>query len=156
MVAFKLLIEPFSIGKSFGFRRNWRFVEGKILKVYRFVLKSNKPVGVREVQKALKLSSPSLAAYHLSKLEEAGLLRQERGEYSVDKVFLESMIRTRHFLIPRYLFYSAFAVSALIIELTLLKPPTLTSSYFFSTIATLILALALCYETAKTWIKGSI
>lgn len=122
MVAFKLLIEPFSIGKSFGFRRNWRFVEGKILKVYRFVLKSNKPVGVREVQKALKLSSPSLAAYHLSKLEEAGLLRQERGEYSVDKVFLESMIRTRHFLIPRYLFYSAFAVSALIIELTLLKP----------------------------------
>ena len=48
------------------------------------------------------------------------------------------------------------AVSALIIELTLLKPPTLTSSYFFSTIATFILALALCYETAKTWIKGGL
>ncbi|MEM3551624.1 MAG: hypothetical protein QW222_06615 [Candidatus Bathyarchaeia archaeon] len=128
-------------------------LRGITLKVHRFVLKSNKPVGVRE---ALKLSSPSLANYHLSKLEEAGLLRQERGEYSVDKVFLESMIRIRHFLIPRYLFYSVFAVSALIIELTLLKPPTLTSSYFFSTIATFILAVALCYETAKTWIKGNI
>lgn len=131
-------------------------LRGTTLKVYRFMLKSSKPVGVREVQRALKLSSPSLAAYHLSKLEEVGLLRQEKGEYSADKIFLESMIRIRHFLIPRYLFYSVFAVSALIVELTLLKPHTLTSSYFFSTIATFILALALCYETAKTWVKGNI
>ncbi len=120
------------------------------------MLKSSKPVGVREVQRALKLSSPSLAAYHLSKLEEAGFLKQDKGEYSVNKVFLESMIRIMHFLIPRYLFYSIFGVSALIIELTLLKPPTITSSYFFSTISTFILVLALCYETAKTWIKGNI
>ncbi|MEM1586172.1 MAG: hypothetical protein QXX99_02120 [Candidatus Bathyarchaeia archaeon] len=91
---------------------------------------------------------PSLAAYHLSKLEEAGLLKQERGEYSMDKIFLESVVKIRHFLIPRYLFYSTFAVSALIIELTLLKPPTLTSSSF-STIVTFILALALCHETVK-------
>jgi len=49
---------------------------------------------------------PSLAAYHLSKLEEAGLLKQERGEYSMDKIFLESVVKIRHFLIPRYLFYS--------------------------------------------------
>lgn len=131
-------------------------LRGTTLKVYRFVLKSGKSIGVREVQKALELSSPSLAAYHLSKLEEAGLLRQEKGEYAVNKVFLESMIRIRHFLIPKYLFYSVFAVSALIIELTLLRPPTLTSSYFFSTIVTLVLALALCYETAKTWIKGNL
>jgi DNA-binding transcriptional ArsR family regulator len=129
-------------------------LRGTTLKVYRFVLKSGKPIGVREVQRALELSSPSLAAYHLSKLEEAGLLRQEKGEYSVNKVFLESMIRIRHFLIPKYLFYSVFAFSALIIELTLLRPPALTSSYFFSTTATFILAL--CYETAKTWIKGDL
>jgi len=131
-------------------------LRGTTLKVYRFVLRSGKSVGVREVQRALELSSPSLAAYHLSKLEEAGLLRQEKGEYSVYKVFLESMVRIRHFLIPKYLFYSVFAVSAFIIELTLLRPPTLTSSYFFSTTATFILASALCYETAKTGIKGDL
>jgi len=131
-------------------------LRGTTLRVYRFVLKSGKSIGVREVQRALELSSPSLAAYHLSKLEEAGFLKQEKGEYLVNKVFVESMIRIRHFLIPRYLFYSVFAVSALIIELTLLRPPVLTSSHFFSTIATFILALALCYETAKTWIKGGL
>jgi len=131
-------------------------LKGTTLKVYRFLLKSSKPVGVREVQRALNLSSPSLAAYHLSRLEEAGLLRCEKGDYSVDKVFLKSMIRIRRFLIPRYLFYSIFAFSALVIELTLFRPATLTSGYVFSTIVTFVFALAFCYETVKTWIKGGL
>jgi len=131
-------------------------LKGTTLKVYRFLLKSGKPVGVREVQRALRLSSPSLAAYHLSKLEEAGLLRREKGNYSVDKVFLKGMVKIRRFLIPRYLFYSVSAISALIVELTLLRPTVLTRSYFFSTIVTFIFAIAFCYETAKTWIKGGL
>lgn len=131
-------------------------LRGITLEVYRFVLKSDKPVGVREVQKALKLSSPSLAAYHLSKLEEAGLLRQEKGEYTVDKIFLKSMIRVRRFLVPRYLFYSIFAFSAFILEITLFQPVVLTSGYMFSTIVTLFLALVLCYETVKTWTRGGV
>jgi DNA-binding MarR family transcriptional regulator len=131
-------------------------LRGTTLKVYRFLLKRDKPTGVREIQRALNLSSPSLAAYHLSKLEEAGLLRREKGDYIVNKVFLESMIRIRRTLIPRHLFYSVFTVSALIMELTFLKPYTLTSAYFFSTTVTLISALAFCYETAKTWIKGGL
>ena len=78
-------------------------LRGTTLKVYRFLLKRGEPVGIREVQRTLKLSSPSLAAYHLSKLEEAGLIKRKKGNYSVDKVFLESTIRIRRFLIPRYL-----------------------------------------------------
>ncbi len=131
-------------------------LRGTTLKVYRFLLKRGEPVGIREVQRTLKLSSPSLAAYHLSKLEEAGLIKRKKGNYSVDKVFLESTIRIRRFLIPRYLFYSVFTVSALIVELLFLRPATLTSEYFFSTITTLISALAFCYETAKTWTKGGL
>lgn len=131
-------------------------LRGTTLKVYRFLLKSSKPVGVREVQRALNLSSPSLAAYHLSRLEEAGLLKCEKGDYSVDKVFLKSMTRIRRFLIPRYLFYSIFAFSALVIELTLFRPATLTSGYVFSTIVTFVSALAFCYEAVKTWIKGGL
>lgn len=112
--------------------------------------------GNSKAQRALNLSSPSLAAYHLSRLEEAGLLKREKGDYIVDKVFLKSMIRIRRFLIPRYLFYSIFAFSAFILELTLFRPVALTSGYVFSTIATFISALAFCYETVKTWTKGGL
>lgn len=131
-------------------------LKGTTLQVYRFLLKSNKPTGVREVQRALNLSSPSLAAYHLSRLEETGLLKREKGDYVVDKVFLKSMIKIRRFLIPRYLFYSIFAFSAFILELTLFRPAVPTSGYVFSTIATFILALAFCYETVKTWTQGGL
>lgn len=131
-------------------------LKGTTLEVYRFLLKSGKPVGIREVQRALSLSSPSLAVYHLSKLEDAGLLRREKGDYILNKVLLEHSIRISRFLIPRYLFYSVFAVSALVMELTLLRPPILTSGYFFSTIVISICALAFCYETVKAWIKGGL
>jgi predicted transcriptional regulator len=52
-------------------------LKGTTLEVYRFLLKSNKPVGTRELQRALNLSSSSVATYHLSKLEDAGLLKRE-------------------------------------------------------------------------------
>ncbi len=63
-------------------------LKGTTLEVYRFLLKSNKPVGARELQRALNLSSPSLAAYHLSKLEETGLAKNENGEFVVSKNLL--------------------------------------------------------------------
>lgn len=52
-------------------------LRGLTLKVYRFILKNDKPVGIREVQRALNLSSPTLALYHMNKLEEAGLIKKE-------------------------------------------------------------------------------
>ena len=131
-------------------------LRGTTLEVYRLLLKSSKPLGVREIQRTLNLSSPSLAVYHLSKLEEAGLLKRENGDYTINRVLLEDTVRIRRFLIPRYLFYLVFAISALTIELTLLRPPVLTRAYFFSTIVTSACALAFAYETAKTWKKGGL
>lgn len=131
-------------------------LRGTTLKVYLFMVKHGKPVGIREVQKALKLSSPSLAAYHLSKLEEADLLKREGGDYIVNKVLLENMIKIRHMLIPRYFFYSLFAVLALIVELTFLRPPSLTRWHLFSILVNLVLTIAFCYETVKIWTKGGL
>jgi DNA-binding transcriptional ArsR family regulator len=131
-------------------------LKGTTLEVYRFLLKAHKPVGAREVQRALKLSSPSIAVYHLSKLEDAYLIRRENGNYVINKVFLENSIRIGHFIVPKYLFYSIFAVSVLIVELTLLRPDILTRDYFVFAIATTVLAFILCYETAKTWIRGNL
>ena len=56
-------------------------LKGKTLLVYMYILKSSDPtVGVREVQRALGFSSPSVSSYHLNKLHELGLVDSERGE----------------------------------------------------------------------------
>lgn len=131
-------------------------LRGTTLDVYRFLLKRNEPVGAREIQRALNLSSPSLATYHLSKLEDIGLIKKEDGGFRINKIVLEDSIRIRRFLIPRFLFYSIFAVLALVFELTLFRPSIITGSYFFFVIVTLVCALIFCYETAKTWMKGGL
>ncbi len=131
-------------------------LRGTTLEVYRFLLKSNKPVGTRELQRALNLSSSSVATYHLSKLEEAGLLKKEPGGFTVNKFLLENSIKISRFLIPRYLFYAVFAVAVILIELTVLKPAYLYREYIFSLVATGILAFFFWYETAKTWLRGNL
>jgi DNA-binding transcriptional ArsR family regulator len=131
-------------------------LKGTTLEVYRFLLKSSKPVGAREIQRALNFSSPSLAAYHLSKLEEIGLVRKENGEFIIAKNLLEDCIRVNRFLIPRYLFYSIFAALALVVELTFFRPAIITREYFFFTGVTFLCMLAFCFETAKTWSKRGI
>jgi predicted DNA-binding transcriptional regulator len=76
---------------------------GTTLKIYRLMLKKGN-LGIREAQKILHLSSPSVAAYHLSKLERAGILKQEKGQYVVAKVVLRNLIIFRRMLIPKYFF----------------------------------------------------
>jgi DNA-binding transcriptional ArsR family regulator len=131
-------------------------LRGTTLEIYRFMLKKGKPVGAREVQRALNLSSPSIAVYHLSKLEESDLVKKESGNYAINKVFLENSVRISRFLIPKYLFYSILAIAFLIVELTILRPITLTREYFFFTTSTTILAYFFCYETTKIWLKGAL
>jgi DNA-binding transcriptional ArsR family regulator len=131
-------------------------LRGTTLEVYRFLLKSDKPVGTRELQRALNLSSSSVAVYHLSKLEDAGLLKRELGGFIVSKFLLENSIKINRFLVPRYFFYAIFAIAILIIELTIMKPTVLYREYVFSLVATLILAFFFCYETVKTWRHGNL
>jgi DNA-binding transcriptional ArsR family regulator len=131
-------------------------LRGTTLEVYRFLLKSSKPVGTRELQRALNLSSSSVATYHLSKLENAGLLKREMGGFTVSKFLLENSVKVSRFLVPRYFFYSIFAIVALLLELTLLKPNVIYREYAFSLVATGILVFFFCYETAKTWLRGNL
>ena len=59
-------------------------LRGKAWKVYWFLLKNGAPVGVREVQRALRFSSPSIAFHHLEQLRELGLVeKQEVGSHYV-------------------------------------------------------------------------
>ncbi len=129
-------------------------LRGTTLEVYRYLLKKGKPMGPREVQRALELSSPSLAVYHLSKLEDAGLLKRLNGDYVVDRVILEDAVKISRFLLPRHLFYAIFAVAALIVDLTFFRPVTVTSGYFFAAAVIAVCAIAFCVETARSQLKG--
>ncbi len=86
-------------------------LKGNTLRVYLYVLRQRK-VGVRQVQRALRLSNPSLAQYHLSKLVEMGLLREEGGEYEIMKEvkvdLMRDFLRLGTLLVPRFVFYAAF------------------------------------------------
>ncbi len=142
--------------KGLGENESKDVLRGTTLDVYRFLLKQNKPVGTRELQRALNLSSSSVATYHLSKLEDVGLLKREAGGFSVAKYLLENSVKISRFLIPRYFFYAVFATVALVLELTIMRPAALYQEYAFSVAVTTIMAVFLCYETAKTWKRGNL
>jgi DNA-binding transcriptional ArsR family regulator len=131
-------------------------LKGLTLKVYRLALKKGKPVGVREVQRSLKLSSPTLAAYHLEKLENGGLLKKNADGYIVNRVYLRNLLRLRTMLIPRYFFHSIFFLSALIVQLFFLRPFVLSREYVFGIIVTCAAASSYIYETFRIFIKKTI
>ncbi len=131
-------------------------LKGTALDIYRFMLKANKPIGVRELARALKLSSPSVAQHHLIRLESLGLVKRECGNYVVNRIALDNCIRISHFLIPRYFFYLLFAVVILAAELTTLKPLVIDQFYLVAVIASIIVVAIFSYEAIKVWRKGGL
>lgn len=131
-------------------------LKGLTLKVYHYVLKNKKETGIREVQRALKLSSPTLAVYHLDKLEEAGLIKKGASGYVADRVYLRNLVRLRRLLVPRYFFYALFFVLAVVVELVFFRPVIFSREYVFAFIVTCVAAVSYVYETIKAWMKESV
>jgi hypothetical protein len=93
-------------------RRGKSYLSGTTWEVYLYILTSGESVGVRDVWRALKLSSPSLAQYHINKLVDLGVVSQTRhGKYVVEEKerveALRSFVLLRGKLIPRLVFYGA-------------------------------------------------
>ena len=94
-------------------------LKGKTLLVYWYLLQQpTHTVGVREVQRSLNFSSPSIAVHHLQKLENLGLIEKKgTGEYVLEEEvkvgILRFFIRMGSFLVPRYLFYSVLFTTML-------------------------------------------
>jgi DNA-binding transcriptional ArsR family regulator len=131
-------------------------LRGLTLKVYRFILRNGDPSGIREIQRALKLSSPTLALYHVNKLEEAGLVRKHETGYVADRIVLENYVRLKRTLIPRFFFYTVFFAISLVILTTLLRPAALTREYVFSVVAISIGIAASAFETARAFSSKSL
>jgi predicted DNA-binding transcriptional regulator len=96
-------------------------LKGNTLRVYIYVLKSTGKVGVREVQRALRFSSPTLAVYHLDKLVGLGVLEKKLGEYLLVKEvkvgILKQFIKVGGLVLPRYLFYATMFTTLLTLYL---------------------------------------
>lgn len=126
-------------------------LRGRTLRVYFELLLMKEPIGPRQLQRKLSLSSPSLAAYHLDKLVDLGLVRSERGEYSLEEVVqvgvLKQFIFIGRYALPRHLFYAAFFTVALA-TYVLLYPQSLT----FANIAAWLFGLgAAGVSWLETW-----
>jgi predicted DNA-binding transcriptional regulator len=87
-------------------------LKGKTLLVYWYLVEQpTHTVGVREVQRALGFSSPSIAVHHLQKLQDLGLVQKKgTGEYVLEEEVKVGILRffthMGRYLVPRYLFYS--------------------------------------------------
>ncbi len=86
-------------------------LKGNTLRVYWYVMNANKQtVGVREVQRALDFSSPTLALYHLEKLRDLGLVSKDSGEYRLIKEVkvdvLKQFMRVGRYFVPRFALYA--------------------------------------------------
>jgi len=139
-------------------------LKGKTLLVYWFMLKSqSSPVGVREIQRALGFSSPSVAAHHLDKLLSLGLIEKNlRGEYflarEVKVGVLTFFTRLGRFMIPRYLFYSVWFTTMLLVYLALyVRTAGIIGA---NTLIAIIFGVSAClifwFETIRLWMQKPI
>jgi hypothetical protein len=93
-------------------------IHGTTLRVYWFLFRKGRPAGVRETQRALLLSSASVALYHLEKLRELGAVEKDAmGQYSLKERVqvgsLKMFLRIGRVILPRYLFYAVLLTTAL-------------------------------------------
>ena len=94
-------------------------LKGTTLRVYWHLLRTGKPTTLRRLQKSLGLSSPSVASYHLEKLRDLDLVKKDRGDYELKKTVsfevMKSFVRVSRLMIPRYMFYTTFFFTLLIV-----------------------------------------
>ncbi|MCK4633329.1 ArsR family transcriptional regulator [Candidatus Bathyarchaeota archaeon] len=131
-------------------------LRGKAWKVYWLLLKNGRSMSVREVQRALHFSSPSVANHHLEQLRELGLVEKQDigGHY-----FLVSQVKIgvlRHFvklgklLFPRYFFYAVFSTVFFTIYLLFLMQGFTRENLFIVMFGVIVSAI-FWYEAIRIW-----
>jgi len=130
-------------------------LKGKTLLVYMYILRADKSsVGVREVQRALNFSSPSVSAYHLNKLKDLGLVESIRGDYSLIREVkvgvLRQFVTLGGIMLPRYLFY-AVLMTTMLVTYVLQFPMESTRQNITTLIMGTVPVIILWYETVRIW-----
>jgi len=129
------------------------YLKSTTYKVYRYLLRRRDPVSISQVQKDFGFSSPSVSEYHLKKLLQLGLAKEEQGGYVVDKVILENIVRIRRISIPTQVGRIVFFGVLMLILMLFLRPEPINSLYVFAVIVNGSALLTSSYETIRIW-KG--
>ena len=127
-------------------------LRGKTLTVYLYLLKHGKAVGVREIQKELGFSSPSVAFHHLDKLVDLGVVEKDAYERyvlarKVDTGILHSFVSIAGLTLPRLGFYAAFFTTIAFAYFLVNR----SSLDLYALIGTIGGALIFWYEAARVW-----
>ena len=131
-------------------------LRGKAWKVYWFLLKSGRPLSVREVQRALHFSSPSVANHHLEQLRELGLVEKQDigGHYflinEVKIGVLRHFVKLGKLLFPRYFFYAVFSTTFYMIYISFLMQGFTRENLFILFFGAIVSAV-FWYEAIRVW-----
>lgn len=126
-------------------------LKGKTLQVYWYLLKNPKEASLREIQRGAGLSSPSLASYHLDKLESLGLIRVDsHGSFYLERNVKVGVLRyfvgSGKLLVPRHVFYAVFYTTLLLCYLAFFPLTTGPVS--------LLLLSVLGFGIATSWLES--
>jgi len=131
-------------------------LRGKAWKVYWLLLKTGRPMSVREVEKALRFSSPSVAHHHLEQLINIGLVEKQEvgGNYAlVSEVkigVLRHFIKLGRLMFPRYFFYALFSSAFYATYLTLFLENLTRGSLFIIAFGAIV-SVVFWYEAIRFW-----
>lgn len=132
-------------------------LKGLTLRIYWHILglKKKETIGIRSVQRALGLSSPSVAAHHLEKLKTLGLLEKDTtGEYrlvsQVKVGVLKNFVGFLGVLLPRYLFYSTM-FTAMLVLYPIIYPPNFSAHNIMALVFGVSAVVVFWNETFRSW-----
>jgi hypothetical protein len=133
-------------------------IRGNTVRVYLFVLR-NGPCELRDVQRSLKLSTPSLAFYHLSRLVQSGVVnRTEDGRYvavtDISADLVDGYVKFGRRLIPQLFFLSVIFTAVLGYYVSLVWRLPLDTDDMVTIVYSLSI-IVLWYETITAWRKLS-
>lgn len=133
-------------------------LKGNTLLVYLYLVRNPNPVGAREVQRNLDFSSPTLAVYHLEKLCNLGLVHKNADGYVLAKEVkigaLSQVIKFGSFILPRYIFYTAFFSILLLCYVAFLWTSSsleLTIHSSYAILVSLAIISVMLYECIRIW-----
>lgn len=129
-------------------------LHGNTLRVYLYILKfRGDSVGIRQVQRALGFSSPTLAVHHLEKLRDLGLVAKESAEYrliqEVKVGVFRQFVRMGDIFVPRQMVYAVAFTTLLIYYLFQLVELNFYSIY--ALILAVTATVTMWFETFRAW-----
>jgi predicted DNA-binding transcriptional regulator len=131
-------------------------LRGKDWHVYWLLLKTGRPMTVREVQKSLRFSSPSVAQHHLEQLRELGLVQKQDvgGSYllvsEVKIGVLRHFVKLGRLLFPRYFFYAVFSTASYLMYIVFATQGFARENLFIILFGAIVSAI-FWYEAVRVW-----